>query len=163
MQFSLKLLVKIGYCQFSTVSLSGLEIIQTQCYLLSITWFLLHVLQECSNSVSRSWSVEMLLWKLEPLAITCTSDFLQAFSVVTHLTSICDALGAEDWILLRYLGLWGDWLDGRLTTTRLCRSTEHLQYRLFLSHHALLAFSSGLSKIVLQSKNQSPYVDWASL
>lgn len=123
---------KIGYCHFSAVNLSGLEMIQNQCYLLSVTWFLLHALQECSESVSESFSVEMLLWKQEPLVIICTSDFVWAFPVVTHLTSICGALGADDRVLLTYLGLRGDWLDGTLTAMSICW-TSSVQALPFLS------------------------------
>lgn len=52
---------KTGYCHFRAVNLSGLEMIQTQRYLLSVTGFRLHVLQEYSDAVSGSCSAEMLL------------------------------------------------------------------------------------------------------
>lgn len=79
---------KIGYCHFSAVNLSGLEMIQNQCYLLSVTWFLLHALQECSESVSGSFSVEMLLWKQEfsnYLYIWFCLGFPSSYSLDFHL------------------------------------------------------------------------------
>lgn len=134
---------KTGYCHFSTVNVAGLEMIPNRCYLLSVLWFLLHVLQSCSDLVGTSFSVKMLLWKLEPLPIThikkCSSYYLRR-----------DRCRSLSFVKIPRA-------PRGLTPVRVCRSAEHLQHRLFLSHPAPLTFICSVQDRT--AKNQSPEVD----